>query len=112
MSERNIMGERNVHTANEMDPVVARAAQRIENLEQALRGLTTLRARVTHESGLVTVEVDEQGGLRDLRIVEALDRVDARDLGRAVVEATAAAAEIVAGRRDQILASLHDALTY
>jgi hypothetical protein len=95
-----------------MDRVVARASRGVENLEDALHGLTTLRARVTHESGLVSVEVDEQGGLCGLWIVEDLDRVDARDLGRAVVEAAAAAAQIVAARRDQILASLQDALTY
>ncbi|MFC9787633.1 YbaB/EbfC family nucleoid-associated protein [Rhodococcus sp. NPDC127528] len=97
---------------SEIDGVVARASHGVENLEQALHGLTTLRARATHESGLVRVEVDEQGGLRDLWIAEGLARVDARDLGHAVVEAAAAAAEIVAGRRDQILASLRDALTY
>ncbi|MFC4602592.1 YbaB/EbfC family DNA-binding protein [Rhodococcus kronopolitis] len=99
-------------SAAEMDRVLADATGRVEALEAALHGLTRLRARLTHPSGVLSVEVDENGGLCGLWISEALDRVDAAELGRALTETADRAAEMVAGQRDRILASLHDALTH
>ncbi|GAA4478501.1 hypothetical protein GCM10023094_22260 [Rhodococcus olei] len=93
-----------------IDEVVARATAGLASLEQTLGELSALRGRATDPSGLVTVEVDEQGGLIDLRIPESLRDVDARELGRAVVATAARAAATVAERRDRILASLHDRL--
>ncbi|SDD85998.1 hypothetical protein SAMN05444580_10760 [Rhodococcus tukisamuensis] len=95
-----------------MDRVVSAAATRLESLETALHLLGGLRARVTHGSGVVSVEVDENGGMTGLWISESLDRVDATDLGRAVTETAASAADVVSTQRDRILASLHDVFTY
>lgn len=95
-----------------MDRVVSAAAARLESLETALHLLGGLRARVTHGSGVVSVEVDENGGMTGLWISESLDRVDATDLGRAVTETAARAADVVSTQRDRILASLHDVFTY
>ncbi|MFD4292940.1 hypothetical protein ACFWPA_08965 [Rhodococcus sp. NPDC058505] len=89
-----------------MDAVVTRAGTRLADLEEALHQLTTARARVTHPSGLVSVEADEHGGMCGLWLPAALGGVDAGDLGRAVVETAARAAELVAAQREQVLASL------
>lgn len=95
-----------------MDRVVSVAAAALELLETALHLLGGLRARVTHDSGVVSVEVDENGGMTGLWISESLDQVDATDLGLAVTETAARAADVVSAQRDRILASLHDVFTY
>lgn len=95
-----------------MDAAVAGAVASLASLEDTLHELSTARARATHPSGLVSVEVDAQGGMCGLWIAESLDDVDARDVGRAVVETAARAAQLVADRRDRILASLRGRLTY
>ncbi|MGW0177387.1 YbaB/EbfC family DNA-binding protein [Rhodococcus sp. NPDC003322] len=94
-----------------MDAVVARAGAGLQSLEDALDQLSSARARVTHGSGLVSVEVDQHGGMCGLWLPESLDGVDARDLGRAIVETAGRAAGLVAQRREAILASLARALT-
>ncbi|MFF0817510.1 YbaB/EbfC family nucleoid-associated protein [Rhodococcus sp. NPDC003318] len=99
-------------SGSEMDAAVARATAGLDSLEDALHQLSTARARVTHPSGLVSVEVDWQGGMSGLWIAQSLHRVDARDVARAVVEAAAHAAALVSDRRDRTLASLEGRLTY
>lgn len=94
-----------------MEAVVARAHAGVDALEDALRDLSSARARVTHRSGLVSVEVNEHGGMCGLWLPESLDGVDAGELGRAVVETAARAAELVAERRERVLASLARQLT-
>lgn len=93
-----------------MDAVLATASGRLGSLEQTLHELSTARARVTHPSGLVTVEMTTDG-LTGLWIAESLVDVAASDLERAVTEAAAHAAELVAEQRDRSLASLHARLS-
>lgn len=94
-----------------MDLVVERATGRVNHLEDALHNLTRMRARVTHDSGLVSVEVDEHGGMSGLWISESIAHVDARDLGAIITATAARAALMVADRREQILTSLQAAFT-
>ncbi|EME14829.1 hypothetical protein [Rhodococcus triatomae] len=96
---------------DDMDVVVARAGAGLAAMDDALHQLSTARSRVTHSSGLVAVEVDEQGGMTGLFLPDSLAGVDAGELGRAVVETAARAAQLVAERRERILASLGDRLS-
>ncbi len=94
-----------------MDAVVARATTGLAALDDTLHQLSSARARVTHSSGLVSVEVDEQGGMCGLFFPESLSGADADELGRAVVETAARAAQLVAERRERLLASLAERLS-
>lgn len=90
---------------NAVEGVLSTATARLGSLEQALHELSTARARVTHPSGVVTVEVTADG-LTGLWITESVTGVAADDVGRAVTEAAAAAAELLTEQRDRSLASL------
>lgn len=93
-------------TGRAMDAVVARACSGLAALEEAAHELSVARVRVTDDAGLVSVEVDQYGGLCRLWIAESLDGTHADDLGRTVVETAARAAELLAQRGDLTLASL------
>lgn len=95
----------------EMDAVVARATAGLAALDDTLHQLSSARARVTHSSGLVSVEVDEHGGMCGLFFPESLSGTDADELGRAVIETAARAAQLVAERRERLLASLAERLS-
>ncbi|MFC7447630.1 YbaB/EbfC family nucleoid-associated protein [Rhodococcus daqingensis] len=103
------MSERN--TDNQMDLIVERASGRVDDLENALHDLTRARARVTHDSGLVSVEVDRNGGMSGLWISESIAHVDARELATMITTTAARAAQMVADRRERILTSLQAAFT-
>ncbi|SEM35097.1 YbaB/EbfC family nucleoid-associated protein [Rhodococcus maanshanensis] len=100
-----------VNSGHEMDLVVERAIDRANHLEDALHDLTRARARVTHDSGLVSVQVDENGGMSGLWISESIAHVDSRELAAMITATAARAAQMVADRREQILASLQASFT-
>ncbi|AQA22189.1 ybaB/EbfC DNA-binding family protein [Rhodococcus sp. MTM3W5.2] len=100
-----------MNSGHQMDLVVERATGMANHLEDALHNLTRARARVTHESGLVSVEVDENGGMSGLWITESIAHVDSRELAAMITATAARAAQMVADRRERILASLQAAFT-
>ncbi|MFD4181648.1 YbaB/EbfC family nucleoid-associated protein [Rhodococcus sp. NPDC058514] len=96
---------------HQMDLVVERATGQVNHLEDALHNLTRARARVTHDSGLVSVEVDQNGGMSGLWISESIAHVDARELAAMITSTAARAAQMVADRRERILTSLQASFT-
>lgn len=91
---------------NPMDTLVARATDRLAELEHALHDLAQVRGRHTSPDGLITALADGHGALVELRLTEAITTLPAREIGPMVAAACAAAAAEATQRRDEILAQL------
>ncbi|MGI5221267.1 YbaB/EbfC family nucleoid-associated protein [Nocardia sp. CA-290969] len=95
----------------EMDALVAGATQKLEALEAALYGLKQVRGRFTTEDGMVSVEVDSDGALADLRLSEAVTSLAPAEASQLILWACRQAAEDAGGRRSEVIAALNESFT-
>ena len=65
---------------NPMDTLVARATDRLAELEHALHDLAQVRGRYTSPDGLVTALVDGNGPLVELHLAERITTLPARSI--------------------------------
>ncbi|MFD3507576.1 YbaB/EbfC family nucleoid-associated protein [Nocardia sp. NPDC058666] len=88
------------------DELEARARQRMYRIEELGEQMHAVRERVTSAEGAVTVEVDGNGALVDLRFSDEISRMSPDDFERAVVDAGNEAVREAFARRAELIASL------
>lgn len=96
-------------TTAEMDDLVDRATAKLECLEEALAGLSSIRARYTSDDGCVTAEVDGNGTLTGLWLEESITAKPANEVGPSITSAAHEAARIAGERRAQVIDRLNNA---
>ncbi|WP_405489176.1 YbaB/EbfC family nucleoid-associated protein [Nocardia sp. NBC_00511] len=89
-----------VSSMDELQEQVRRQLYRFQDLSDQM---AAVRGRETSEDGAVTVEVDGNGALQDLRFSSAVSRMTPAEFERAVVGTSAAAARRAFERRAEIV---------
>lgn len=82
-----------------MDELQARARRQLDGLHDFQDGLASILVREESADGLVTVAVDGNGALRELRLAPGIDRLGGAGVGAAIVSTAALAAQRAFARR-------------
>lgn len=93
-------------SAHRVDEIIDRARERLGVLEDVTAGLADVTAEATSADGRVWVRVDSGGGMTALHLAESACRLEAAELSATILATAHAAARIVAGERDRLLAEL------
>ncbi|WP_245720022.1 YbaB/EbfC family nucleoid-associated protein [Nocardia uniformis] len=86
-----------------MDELQARVQQKLYRMQDLRDGLAAVRGRETSEDGVVTVEVDGNGALKDLAFSSGISRLTPDELERIVVQTAAAAARVAFEQRAELV---------
>lgn len=86
-----------------MDELQDRVKQQVYRMQDLGEGLARVRGRETSEDGVVTVEVDGNGALKDLQFSSGISRLTPDELEQVVVKTAAAAARAAYERRAELV---------
>lgn len=80
----------------------ARARTQLSRMQDFADGLGAIRVRETSPDGMVSVEVDGVGGVREIALAPGADRLGAPRLGETVVATAALAAQQAFAQRTRM----------
>ncbi|MFE1593221.1 YbaB/EbfC family nucleoid-associated protein [Nocardia sp. NPDC058705] len=90
-----------------MDELQASVQRRLYRLRDLTDGLTGLRAEHTSQDGEVTVVVDGNGGLLDLRFTEDISRMTPSEFEQTLTGTAAAAVREVFAQRAELVTAFN-----
>ncbi|MEV6273917.1 YbaB/EbfC family nucleoid-associated protein [Nocardia sp. NPDC051832] len=91
-----------------MDEIEARAQRALNRLRDLGDEMAKVRGQETSEDGAVTVEVDGNGTLRDLRFTSAVSRMSPSEFEQAVVSTAHRAAAQAMGRMGELITDFNE----
>ncbi|MGW0250973.1 YbaB/EbfC family nucleoid-associated protein [Nocardia goodfellowii] len=91
-----------------MDEIEARAHRVLNRLRDLGDEMAKIRGRETSEDGAVTVEVDGNGALRDLRFTGAVSRMSPGEFEQAVVSTAHRAAAQAMARMGELITEFNE----
>ncbi|MEU8896850.1 YbaB/EbfC family nucleoid-associated protein [Nocardia sp. NPDC048505] len=91
-----------------MDEIEARAQRALNRLRDLGDEMKKVRGRESSEDGAVTVEVDGNGALVDLRFTSAVSRMSPSEFEQAVVGTARRAAAIAMGRMGELITEFNE----
>lgn len=93
-----------------MDELMARVDRQLTMMRDLADKLKAVRGTAVSEDGTVTVTVDGNGAMLDLRLSEDIEGLSAREFGNLVTSTAAQAAREAFGKRGAMVTDFNEAI--